>query len=134
MNLKSVIERECFTVAVTWEEIPIIKKLVEENDYYKQILDNDAIEFRFISFMDKKNQPLDNSPAYYCYIGMAGEHDMFELGIFGGTREQIVNSIKSGKLVEDVEKYPNGYDRYVFNKFIEYLKHLMELHNKINDI
>ena len=125
MNIKSIINRECFIVTVDWKEIPLIKQFVDEHEQCKQLLDKNGIEICFISFKDTQNQPLDDNPAYYCYIGMAGEHDMFELGVFGGTKEQLVNNIKSGELMENIEKYPNGFDRYVAYKLIEYLKQLL---------
>lgn len=63
MNIKSLINRECFIVTVDWKEIPLIKQFAEEHEQCKQLLNENGIEFRFISFFDTKNQTLDN-PAY----------------------------------------------------------------------
>lgn len=43
--------------------------------------------------------------------------------------------LENNKSKVNIEKYPNGFDRYVFNKLIEYLKQLLRFNemSKLNE-
>lgn len=105
-----------------WKDIPQVLELTKENIRYKEYLKSHQLEFRFMSFLDRELQPDDENISYYCTFGFDGDNNQYDLGLWGGSKEEIINRIKSDNFINEAKKYPQSYYNYQLQRVVNEFK------------
>lgn len=128
-KIKYVRDRKCFSVSVDYKKYDIFRNIAEKNQYIKEYWEGNPITFIFISVENEefigKSPDYDN--CYYAYIGSDGDNNIFDLGAWGGSKEEIIQGLTTGDyFFKYIEQYPNGFDSYRLNQYIKYMESMYE--------
>ena len=128
-KIKYVRNRECFSVSVDYKKYDIFRNIAEKNQYIKEYWERNPLTFIFISVDNEEfiGKFPNYDDCYYAYIGDDGDDNLFDLGAWGGSKEEIIQGLENGDFFfKDIEQYPNGFESYRFKQYIKYMEAMYE--------